>query len=129
MRRLFCDSDSFYTQIGFQRNNHHQSQQQCSDNVIELNDMDSKLNESTLNRDFNKQIHNINNNTNNSNNTNIITNTNIMLTPTTKDLGCGTDTYEDGIAEDIRELQRRLESELELEHEKLWSPAEKISQT
>lgn len=93
--------------------------------------MHSKLNESTLNRDFNKQIHNINNNTNTSNNTNTITNTNtnIILTPPTKDLGCGTDTYEDGIAKDIRELQRRLESELELEHEKLWSPAEEISQT
>lgn len=92
--------------------------------------MDSKLNESTLNRDY-CEIHNINNNTNNSNNTNTnaITNTNIMLTSTTKDLGCGTDTYEDGIAKDIRELQRRLESELELEHEKLWSPAEEISQT
>lgn len=92
--------------------------------------MDSKLNESTLNRDYNKQIHNINNNNgSNSNSNNTNTNTNIMLTPTTKDLGCGTDTYEDEIAKDIRELQRRLESELELEHEKLWSPAEEISQT
>lgn len=46
-----------------------------------------------------------------------------------KDFGCD-DTYEDGIDKDIRDLERRLESELE-EHEKLWSPAEEtpISQT
>lgn len=45
-----------------------------------------------------------------------------------KMFGCD-DTYED-IDKDIRDLERRLESELE-EHEKLWSPAEEtpISQT
>lgn len=46
-----------------------------------------------------------------------------------KDIGCD-DTYEDGIDKDMRDLERRLESELE-EHEKLWSSAEEtpISQT
>ncbi|XP_055315610.1 roquin-1 isoform X2 [Sitodiplosis mosellana] len=55
-------------------------------------------------------------------------NVNIMHLPAPK-FGCD-DTYEDGIDKDMRDLERRLESELE-EHEKLWSPEEEtpISQT
>lgn len=56
-------------------------------------------------------------------------NVNIVHQSAPIDFGCD-DTYEDGIDKDMRDLERRLESELE-EHEKLWSPDEEtpISQT
>lgn len=55
-------------------------------------------------------------------------NVNMMHLPA-PNFGCD-DTYEDGIDKDMRDLERRLESEME-EHEKLWSPEEEtpISQT
>lgn len=110
--------------IGYQRNN---NDQRADNNITEPIDLDPKIKDiNSKHNDF-KKIHNVNNNLNNNNNNNNCSNTNIMHTSISKDSGCG-DTYEDGIAKDIRELERRLESELE-EHEKLWSPTEEISQT
>lgn len=95
------------------------NQNPCDDTTNESNELDAKINEvHSPNRDY-KQA-------NSNNNTNSV---NIVHPTAPKDFGCD-DTYEDGIDKDMRDLERRLESELE-EHEKLWSPEEEtpISQT
>lgn len=92
----------------------------CDEIANETKELDVKIQEMhSPHRDFQT----INNS---SNNANMVT---IGHSSAPKDFGCD-DTYEDGIDKDMRDLERRLESELE-EHEKLWSPDEEtpISQT
>lgn len=92
----------------------------------ESNDLDVKMKEvHSPHRDLKEANNSSISSGGNSVNTN---NVNIMHLPA-PNFGCD-DTYEDGIDRDMRDLERRLESELE-EHEKLWSPEEEtpISQT
>lgn len=77
---------------------------------------------SSGNNSSNNNTHTHNNNSNNSSASSSCCCNHNMHISAPKDFGCE-DTYEVGIAKDIRELERRLESELE-EHEKLWSPTE-----
>lgn len=96
--------------VGYNQNN-------CDDVTNEPNELDTKIKDvHSPHRDY-KQA--------NSNKASVT----IAHPSAPKDFGCD-DTYEDGIDKDMRDLERRLESELE-EHEKLWSPEEEtpISQT
>lgn len=103
--------------VGYNQNN-------CDEATNEPNELDVKIKEvHSPHRDY-KEANS--SSSGNSGNTNNVT---IVHPPAPKDFGCD-DTYEDGIDKDMRDLERRLESELE-EHEKLWSPEEEppISQT
>lgn len=108
--------------VGYNQNN-------CDELANDTNELDMKLNDvHSPHHDFKS----VNSNSGSSNvcGAAVATANNMVigqaLAP--KMFGCD-DTYED-IDKDIRDLERRLESELE-EHEKLWSPAEEtpISQT
>lgn len=87
------------------------NQNNCDEVVNDAAELNVSIDVRSPHRDY-KQA-------NSSSNTSEVTN----LHPSApKDFGCEV-TYEDGIDKDIRDLERRLESELE-EHEKLWSPDE-----
>lgn len=95
----------------------------CDELANDTNELDVKIKDvHSPHRDF-KPINSSNSSSSN------INSVNIGHTSAPKGFGCD-DTYEDGIDKDMRDLERRLESELE-EHEKLWSPDEEtpISQT
>lgn len=89
------------------------NQNNCDAANRETNELDVKIKDvRSPHRDF-KQ-------TNSCSNTNNVI---IVHPPAPNEFGCDDDTYEDGIDKDMRDLERRLESELE-EHEELWSPEE-----
>lgn len=95
----------------------------CDELANDTTELDVKIKDvHSPHRDF-KPINSSNSSSSN------INSVNIGHTSAPKGFGCD-DTYEDGIDKDMRDLERRLESELE-EHEKLWSPDEEtpISQT